>query len=316
LQIAPQVRYLTSVRLRSEVAHRGDDKLLADRYQQFIHQACVRDAATDFGPGTNTNGQIYQRDAWTICETTLATARPSGGGQDRQYLRCLLGGAEKKRRGPESGARKQDFVVNAASPARGWNRLSKSEKNWGRPPGEFGGGRGDLRMSGHRCRFRDSSHLRYRLCATKIHRRSNCTWIGIDDEFSLSAHCTVAEAFSARAALGGWKIDNRGDALRCGDRLSRTGAGDHCQDQDRAFSSEESARNCDGRLRGFDRCALGRDRCRASEFDSGRPANCRKSQLLTGRDSCCPASGRILLKRRQNLGLSSSSRKGFMWGRP
>ncbi len=179
-----------------------------------------------------------------------------------------------------------------------------------------GGGRGDLRMSGHRCRFRDGSHLRYRLCATKIHRRSNCTWIGIDDEFSLSAHCTVAEAFSTRAALGGWKIDNRGDALRCGDRLSRTGAGDHCQDQDRAFSSEESARNCDGRLRGFDRCALGRDRCRAFEFDSGRPANCRKSQLLTGRDSCCPASGRILLKRRQNLGLSSSSRKGFMWGRP
>ncbi|MDP9187419.1 MAG: type III pantothenate kinase [Verrucomicrobiota bacterium] len=130
LQIAPQVRYLTSVRLRSEVAHRGDDKLLADRYQQFIHQACVRDAATDFGPGTNTNGQIYQRGARTICETTLATASPSGGGQDRQHLRCLLGGAEKKRRGPESGATKQDFVVNAASPARGWNRLSKSEKNW------------------------------------------------------------------------------------------------------------------------------------------------------------------------------------------
>jgi len=173
-------------------------------------------------------------------------------------------------------------MVNAAGRTRRWNRLSKSENNWSRSLGERGGSRRTLWMSGHRGRFRNSSHFRYRLSATKIYRWGDCARTGIDDQLSLSAHGVTTKALSKGAAFSRWKIDNRGDALRRGDRLSWARARNHCQDQGGAFPSEKSVCGCDRRICGFDRCATARDRCCPSKSYCGRAANRGKSQRLKG----------------------------------
>lgn len=85
LKIGSQVRYLTSVRLRSEVALRGCDKLLADRYQQLVYETRVRHAAANFKANAPAHRKLQCCDASTVCRTT----------QDR-HLRRLLGRAEKK----------------------------------------------------------------------------------------------------------------------------------------------------------------------------------------------------------------------------
>src|SRR5207245_1230415 len=130
--------------------------------------------------------------------------------------------------------------------------------------------------------------IRHRLGPAKIRRRSDCARTGIDDKFSLSTDRTFAEAFSKRTTVDRWKIDNRGDALRRRDRLSRTRARDYCQDQGRALSREEGACDCDRGLRRSDRRTATRDRCRPSKSYPGRLADRRKSQRLSGLNSCCP----------------------------
>lgn len=146
--ITSQVRYLTSVRLRSEVAFRGCDKLLADRYQQLVYKTCLRDPAANFATDAHSHRKPHGCDAATLCETAIATASPSGDGQDR-YLRCLLSRAEEKRYHPESGEAIKGFMDNATGRAWRWSRLSKSENNWGGSAGECSSGRGALRMSRH-----------------------------------------------------------------------------------------------------------------------------------------------------------------------
>ena len=146
--ITSQVRYLTSVRLRSEVAFRGCAKLLADRYQQLVYKTRLRDPAANFETDARSNRKLHGCDASTVCETALATASSSGDGEDR-HLRCLLSGAEEKRSSPESGEAIKGFMVNAAGRAWRWNPLPKSENNWGGSAGECSSGRRPLWMSRH-----------------------------------------------------------------------------------------------------------------------------------------------------------------------
>ncbi len=146
--ITSQVRYLTSVRLRSEVAFRGCDKLRADRYQQLVYKTRLRDPAANFETEAHSHRKPHGCDASTLCETALATASPSGDGQDR-YLRCLLSRAEEKRYRPGSREAIDDFMVNAAGRPWRWNRLSESENNWGGSAGECSSGRRALWMSRH-----------------------------------------------------------------------------------------------------------------------------------------------------------------------
>src|SRR5438874_8262066 len=107
-------------------------------------------------------------------------------------------------------------------------------------------------MSGDRGRLWNGGHLRHHFGAAKIHRWRDRARIGIHDKLSLSAHGVTPEALTKRATLGRWKIDDRGDALRRGDRLSRAGAGNPCPDQVGAFCREKSACDRDRRLWGFD----------------------------------------------------------------
>ena len=141
-----------------------------------------------------------------------------------------------------------------------------------------------------------------------------------------SAHSITPEAFFKRAAFGRWKIDDRSDARRRSDRLSRLGARNHSAGQSRAFSSEEAARDRYRRVRGFDCGRPAGNRHRSSEFDLGGLANHCESKLLIFRISQrkgrfsprrrLPAKGLEFRRKGVKFGLSLIAQKSFMWGRP
>ena len=134
---------------------------------------------------------------------------------------------EEKSRDYSSGEEDEDFVVEGGSEHRSRNRLSESKNDRRRSSGQRRRGGDDLRLSGHRRRFRNGGDIRYRVGAAKIYRRSYRSRFGIDDQFSLPPHRTVAAAFIERTGKGDWKIDHCGDAFRRGARLSRSCSRNH-----------------------------------------------------------------------------------------